>query len=156
MRKLVTYDAPVKLDHDKLSVGDVVATQGTAQRLRAIEAITFTSDGVKLDLATPKTSAQPQSVTLRKGIVLVHGRVEGIEAKPKARKATAKNPAPVKVTKVDAVSQTTPPEAKPAPRAKQSAVKATPAPTGIRALIRERIQQVILAEIDSALAEALS
>jgi uncharacterized membrane protein len=112
----------------KLLEGDVIATGGSVDEpkyLRRIDVVSSEAGKVELLVSTPKTGKDESTVTYEpKASVIVVGRVEEqVAAEPKAPKAkgaakqraTAKNPAPVKVT-VDAKLQTTPPEAKPAPR----------------------------------------
>lgn len=150
----------------KLLVGDVIATRGTLetpQRLRRVDIL----DGKSAIVSTPKTGADVEALTFTaKQTVVVVGRVElrtttatPKTPKPKTQRATAKNPAPVKTTKVDAVLQTTPADAKPEPRkqpTRQTPVQSTSLRSEIRSAIREAVGAVILDEVRAAITEALA
>lgn len=152
----------------KLLVGDVVATKGNVdapQRLRRVDIVEADGKDVNVIVSTPRTGAQVEAISCKATTkVCVVGRTEELAArpktaaKPKTQRASAKNPASVKTTKVDAVLQTTPPEAKPEPR--QTPTRQTSTDTSIRSQIRTAIREavgaVILDEVKAAIAEALA
>jgi hypothetical protein len=136
-------------------VGDVVATKfgpkGEPQAKRAIEAITKDGSKIRVELGTPRTGGQRVTATFEgTKNVLVTGRVS--ELKPKAAKPKAKA-TPKAATKVDAVAQTTPVEAKPTPR-----TKPTKAAKDVRTLadrIAEKLQAHVERIVDEALDQAI-
>lgn len=157
---------------NKVLVGDVIATKGTVeapQRLRRVDVI---GDGEAI-ISTPKAGQDTEAFTFGEFVIVV-GRVEDRTASvsvgnmvktPKAKAAPKAKPAAVKVTKVDAIAQTTPTpihgNVRQATGVKMTPSKVAAAPasslrTAIRAELRSAIETMVLAEIKSVIAEALA
>lgn len=147
----------------QLMVGDVVATKGTTnapQRLRRVDLI---GEGEIL-VSTPRSGKDVEVFVSDTAIVC--GRVEehaaATTAKPKTKRAAKPKAAPVKVTKVDAVAQTTPTPIH-GKVTHATGRKMTPQPKAassvrelIRTELRSAVQALILDEVKAAIAEALA
>lgn len=177
MLTLTKLDKAIAIKAECLGVGDVIGTHNGTQHARRVDVIEVLGTDVNVFVSKPKAGGDEALLTYKVGEVVQllgtvsdqHGEVDGLKVK---RPATKRQPkaaaAPVKVTKVDAVAQTTPtpihgtvrhatgrkmtPKAAPvADTAPVSSIR-----SNIRTELRSAIETLVLAEIKAVIAEVLA